>query len=110
MPGRNRTGPFGQGPMTGRGAGYCGGTGAGNNAGYGQSFGRGGRGRGWRHRFFATGVSGWARFIGFTGQQGPNPHDEREVLVNQAKELQQGIDQINARLHELDTVDNKASN
>ena len=29
MPGGDRTGPLGQGPMTGRGAGYCGGFGRG---------------------------------------------------------------------------------
>jgi len=54
MPGGDRTGPLGQGPMTGRKAGYC----TGNNApgytyGPTRGFGRGfGRGRGFRNRRF----------------------------------------------------------
>ncbi len=53
MPGGDRTGPAGAGPMSGRGAGFC----AGNNtAGFqtaGGGFGRGcGRGFGFRNRFF----------------------------------------------------------
>ncbi|MDY0339666.1 MAG: DUF5320 domain-containing protein [Coriobacteriia bacterium] len=56
MPGGDRTGPMGQGSMTGRGAGYCAeSSGAGNipprglgrGAGFGRGLGRGfGRGRG----------------------------------------------------------------
>lgn len=69
MPGGDRTGPWGQGPMTGRGAGYCGG---GAWPGYasgwpGRRFARGawgggpgfGAGRGWRNRAWATGQLGW---------------------------------------------------
>ncbi len=55
MPGLDRTGPLGMGPMTGRGLGLCGrGRGVGRGGygawGYGRGFGRGlglGRGRGW---------------------------------------------------------------
>jgi hypothetical protein len=60
MPGGDRTGPWGAGPMTGRGRGYCSGYAApgymypGPGLGYGRGFGRGfgrgmgyGRGRGW---------------------------------------------------------------
>jgi hypothetical protein len=51
MPGRNRTGPLGQGVMTGRGQGDCGGTAAYDEApafgrGRGMGGGGGGRGRG----------------------------------------------------------------
>jgi hypothetical protein len=49
MPGGDRTGPAGQGPMTGRGLGFCGGAAEGGGA-WG---GRGRRmraGRGWRNR------------------------------------------------------------
>ncbi len=50
MPGRNQTGPAGQGPMTGRKMGVCGGRG--NGAGRGIGIGRGvGRGRGRGHGF-----------------------------------------------------------
>lgn len=66
MPGGDRTGPLGQGPRTGRAAGYCAGyaqpgsmTGG---LGGGRGFG-GGRGRrgGWRNWFYATGLTGWQR-------------------------------------------------
>jgi len=68
MPGGDRTGPAGMGPMTGRAAGYCtGNPGPGwtNPAGrglfgFGRGFGRGG-GRGRRNRFYATGLTGWQR-------------------------------------------------
>ncbi|MFI5337927.1 MAG: DUF5320 domain-containing protein [Opitutales bacterium] len=63
MPRGDRTGPMGLGPMTGRGAGYCAGSGVPgfmNPAGRGGFRGRGG-GRGWRHWFHATGLPGWAR-------------------------------------------------
>jgi hypothetical protein len=87
MPAGDGTGPMGMGPMTGRGAGYCGGYDAPGwaNPGPGRAFGAGrgrgafwggrgawggggpmawgGRGGGWRHRhwYYATGVPGWAR-------------------------------------------------
>lgn len=53
MPGFDGTGPRGQGPMTGWGAGYCGSRGfrrLGGVPGYGYGRGRGGRGR--RNRYF----------------------------------------------------------
>jgi hypothetical protein len=68
MPGGDRTGPMGQGPRTGRGAGYCGGADmpgyanalpGGGRGGFGR--GRGGGGRGWRHWFHATRLTGWQR-------------------------------------------------
>jgi len=68
MPFGNGTGPFGAGPMTGRGAGFCAGY---SVPGYmnpypgrgfgGRGFGRGGGGRGFRNRFWATGLTGWQR-------------------------------------------------
>ncbi|HUW57233.1 MAG TPA: DUF5320 domain-containing protein, partial [Planctomycetota bacterium] len=74
MPGGDRTGPMGMGPMTGRAAGYCAGYGVPGtmNAvpgrgfpGWGRGFGawgRGrGRGRGWRNWYWATGLTGWQR-------------------------------------------------
>lgn len=66
MPGRDRTGPVGAGPRTGRGMGICNGNNWAGNAnpalGFrgGFGFGRGGGGRGRRNRFYATGVPGWA--------------------------------------------------
>lgn len=63
MPRGDRTGPMGVGPMTGHGAGYCGGVGAPGfmyPAGH-PGLARRGGGRGWRHWFHATGLPGWAR-------------------------------------------------
>jgi hypothetical protein len=57
MPRGDRTGPMGFGPITGRGAGYCGGFG---EQGFMNPAGRRG-GRGWRHWYCATGLPGWAR-------------------------------------------------
>ena len=77
MPGGDRTGPLGEGPMTGRGAGYCAGYpmpgyanpqgGRGVAPGYGRGFGRGGgRGRG----------AGFGRGMGrgFRGGRGADPY------------------------------------
>jgi len=61
MPYGDGTGPLGQGPMTGRGAGFCSGY---QRPGYTNvGFGRGGlgRGRGWRNWYRATGFTGWQR-------------------------------------------------
>ena len=84
MPRGDRTGPWGAGPMTGRGAGYCAGYGAPGymnpvgGRGYGLGFGRGWGGRfggggwGYRHQFYATGLPGWAR-AGYAPASGPAP-------------------------------------
>ena len=65
MPGGDGTGPNGMGPMTGRVAGYCAGyvTPGYVNPGFGYGYGRGrgGGGRGWRNRYYATGLPGWQR-------------------------------------------------
>jgi len=62
----DRTGPMCQGQMTGRDAGYCAGFNSpgylnrGPGFGFGPRLGRGG-GRGCRHWFYATGLTGWQR-------------------------------------------------
>lgn len=74
MPRGDQTGPMGQGPRTGRGAGKCsgsdvpgfvsapGGRGMGGGGGRGGGGrGRGGGGRGRRNMFRATGLTGWQR-------------------------------------------------
>ncbi|RPJ51452.1 MAG: hypothetical protein EHM23_34105, partial [Acidobacteria bacterium] len=66
MPGGDRTGPLGLGPMTGRAAGYCAGYRAGGFMNFipGHGFFGRGRGRGghrWRNWFCATGLPGWQR-------------------------------------------------
>ena len=99
MPRHDQTGPLGDGPETGRGAGFC----AGNPQrddrrhqqapGFGHGFGRlrgfrGGMGRGLR-----------ARRGGFFAQ--PTPQDDRSLLDNQREALRNRLDVINQRLEEL---------
>ncbi|MBN1394643.1 MAG: DUF5320 domain-containing protein [Pirellulales bacterium] len=117
MPGGNRTGPMGMGPMTGRGAGYC----AGNsvpgymNRGFGGGYfgggwGRGG-GRGWRNMFYATGLPGWARGgAGFgadpstTGAfDGVGDQQQLDALKQQARQMADSLEIIRRRISELES-------
>lgn len=112
MPGGDRTGPVGRGPMTGRGAGFCAGYGVsgfgnpGYNAGGAFPGGRGGRGR--RNRFFATGVPGWRCFSGnpiaggisFPAQP-ETPQNELEVLKREAQYLGNGLKELQVRMEAL---------
>ena len=99
MPGGDRTGPLGAGPRSGRGMGYCSGynlpgfatPGAGFRGWLG--FRRGGGGRGWRHRFFATGIPGWVP---------PTPEQETADLKAQADWLKGQLDAIQKRIEELE--------
>ncbi|MBP7799480.1 MAG: DUF5320 domain-containing protein [Thermoanaerobaculaceae bacterium] len=103
MPGGDRTGPLGEGPMTGRGMGFCAGypaprfaqPGPGGGFGRGWGFGGAGRGgRGWRHRFFVTGVPGWRR-AGWTPE---TPQSERQWLEARAREIENELAAIRAQL------------
>lgn len=120
MPAGDGTGPMGMGPMTGRAAGYCAGytmpgfmnpmPGQWGGMGYGFGWGRGGRSRGWRHRFYATGLPFWAR-----GEApgvvplgpAPAPADEIQALRTQAGHLEQTLDQLRQRIAELETAQGK---
>ena len=102
------TGPMGMGPMTGRGAGFCAGSGApgflnrvfGRGRGLGRGLGRGirGGGRGWRNMFYATGLPFWAR----GAAAAPARAEEIDSLKQQAEWLQEQQDAIRMRLEELD--------
>jgi hypothetical protein len=116
MPGGDRTGPAGLGPMTGRGAGFCArypvagfmNPGSGRGGG-GRGWGRGGGG-GWRHRhgYLATGLPGWrpapttyptpaaASFLPIATKE-----QELELLRNQAKSFEQALDDLRRRIREL---------
>jgi hypothetical protein len=123
MPGGDRTGPMGLGPMTGRAAGYCGGYGVPGymnpipGRGFGGGFGRGrggwgGGGRGWRHWYYATGLPGWARSgwgVPTPYYAPPTPGAEREYLDDVAKTLQDQLDGIKKRLDQLSTQDREKS-
>lgn len=103
MPGFDRTGPAGMGPRTGWGRGFCGPTG-GRRA-FGAGFGWGGRGRGWRHRFWATGFPRWGRgwFEGTDFAPSYAREDEMAVLKEQSAWLTEELEAIEQRLRELET-------
>lgn len=123
MPGGDRTGPMGMGPMTGRGAGNCEGESvsglAGTPGGRGRGFG-GGRGRrGRRNRFNATGLTGWQRAeAGMSASGGsqeaagseaspettPDVRQQQTLdpLKSEAKRYANGLEQINQRIAELE--------
>jgi hypothetical protein len=82
MPFRDGTGPSGQGPRTGLGAGNCAGQGGAGRF-VGRGFGRGGRGRGFGRGF------------------GIIPEQERSWLENQAQALQAALQSITERLDAL---------
>jgi hypothetical protein len=132
MPRGDGTGPAGMGPMTGRAAGYCagysvpgymnpipGGGGFGRGAGW---FG-GGRGRGFRNMYYATGLPGWMRYnMGYPAWGGViNPNvsyvppnitaeQEAEALKNQAKYLQDNLNALNERIKELEKLEAEKGN
>lgn len=117
MPAGDGTGPRGQGPMTGRGMGYCAGyaaPGYATGGGRGRGFGGGGRGgRGFRNRYYATGLPGWARggwgpapygppYASEAPYQAPTGESEAAVLRSQAEYLQGALADVKKRLDELE--------
>ncbi|NQU04453.1 MAG: DUF5320 domain-containing protein [Calditrichaeota bacterium] len=119
MPYGDRTGPMGAGPMTGRGAGDCSGSirpdnmipnrGFGFRAGFGGGF--GGRGRGHRNQYYATGLPGWARGGRFFRPEfDPQPteteysrDEEIKTLKSQSKVLENNLSALNKRIAELES-------
>ena len=113
MPRGDGTGPMGLGPMTGRGAGYCAGypvPGFMNPAagGWGRGFGRGmgrgwGRGMGWRRGFAGWGAPGFVPY-GAAAFAAPTAtaKEEAQVLRDQAAGMREALEQINARLAEIE--------
>lgn len=102
MPGRDRTGPQGTGPITGWGAGYCGG----NQAGPGNFDGRGwqcrGGGRGRRNMFYATSQPGWRRVA---WDDNPAPEQEAQDLKSRAAALEDELKLVAQRLAEVENSD-----
>jgi len=113
MPGGDRTGPWGLGPRTGRGAGYC--TGYNipgyTNLEYGRGFGRGrgrgvwgrGRGFGWRGTYPYP-----ASYYPETIPE-PSREEEKAYLESMVKGLEQEMKMIQERLQELSKEKKEAS-
>ncbi|MBW1769517.1 MAG: DUF5320 domain-containing protein [Deltaproteobacteria bacterium] len=110
MPGFDGSGPRGMGSMTGGARGLC------------NPYGRdlvqrspmsqpgwsGGRGRGYRNRYWATGLPGWMRSgpTGPTGASFAAPYTrEQEMgsLKEQAAFLKDELDAINSRLRDIES-------
>lgn len=117
MPGGDGTGPMGMGPMTGRAAGYCAGytvpgyanpVPGGRFAGFGRGwFGRAG-GRGWRNRYYATGLPfrgrspyGGAPVGAYPYAMEPTAEEEMELLKEQSEALKQQLNEVQNRIDSL---------
>lgn len=97
MPGFDGTGPGGMGPMKGGGRGFCA-----SAAGMGRPLagarvfcGRGG-GRGWRNRYYATGLHRWQR--GASWAVPPAAEDEKQALKSEADFLRSRLRVLEERL------------
>ncbi len=125
MPRGDGTGPAGAGSRTGRAAGYCAGYdmpgymnpvpgrafgGPGRGWGfYGYGRGRGG-GRGWRNRYYATGMPLWQRAAyGYPAYGGAYPYppeptvdEEKEMLREEAETLKRELEDIQERISVLE--------
>jgi hypothetical protein len=103
MPGFDRTGPMGMGPMTGGGRGFC----TFRNSGIGPafrgpgSFGRGG-GRGRRNRFYAAGLTRWQRGVFNYPAFGWTVKEEKEALKSQVEYLERELAALRDHIATLD--------
>ena len=129
MPGGDRTGPRGMGPMTGGGFGYCAGNdapgfgaggargagfgrgmGGGRGMGRGAGHGRGmGGGHGYRHMYYATGLPGWQRGgaawgAGFGAPAGafPDAPEDAAAIRAEAQRLEETAVRLRERADALD--------
>ena len=110
MPGGDRTGPMGGGPLTGGGFGYCATSperGFSRN-GIGGRQGGFGRGHGRRNRFWATGRPGWLRAVDW--EDPILPRDvaaERSDLQHETAALEAELQRLRARIEELESPTSK---
>jgi hypothetical protein len=114
MPAGDRTGPYGMGPRTGRGMGYCSGYGApgwaqaGPERGFYGRFG-GGRGSGggrggWRGRHWSDAGPAWGRpAVGPAPYGFPSREQEIDMLKEEAEWLKTQLESIHSRIDELST-------
>lgn len=111
MPGFDRTGPEGLGPMTGGARGLC--NPAGANAGYGGAYGRGmgygrgfrggfGPGRGLRRGFGPRGYAPAYAAPAYPPAYPTSGANELSALKAQAVDMKGALDEINRRIAELE--------
>jgi hypothetical protein len=111
MPGFNGTGPFGAGPRTGGGFGYCAPTATGvvpHARGTGRGVGRAMGGRALQRGFRGGGRGArcwWG--AGYYGARGmnypPEPADEASALRAEADQLKARLEEVECRMAELDS-------
>ncbi|MDG6218158.1 MAG: DUF5320 domain-containing protein [Candidatus Thermoplasmatota archaeon] len=104
MPGGDRTGPLGHGPMTGRALGYCSGSNIPGyaNPGFGRGLGRGlrrGFGRGFRGRIYGEPYNLQQPSQNVYPQ--PTRDEEKTYLEDTIKRLDEEMRKIKERLQEL---------
>jgi len=87
MPGRDGTGPQGQGPLTGGRRGFC--------AGAAPFTGRGG-GRGWRNQYYATGLTGWQRGVQADPRTAAPMGDQPDPFTHLESKLTEVIERLEA--------------
>ncbi len=97
MPRGDGMGPMGYGPMTGRGAGYCAGF---ARPGYASGFGFN-RGRGYRRMYYACDLYPYHNYA--YPQDNMYAQDEKQVLLDQAKSLENQLASIKKRLDDLES-------
>jgi hypothetical protein len=107
MPRGDRTGPEGEGPLTGRGVGYCAGYPTPGHANAMPGYRRAGRraarwGRGARGRLSRGPGRRWARFGPVPAWNPPTREQEAEALKAHAEWLTGELDAVNRRLDELE--------
>ena len=106
---RDGSGPMGQGPLTGRGMGYCAGEVVGRPYGRGTGYGRGagyprgaGFGRGMRRRDFSCRPGFGQAFGGYPIEEPVNTMSEKEWLSEEKAALEDRLNLINRELGNLD--------
>ena len=122
MPYGDRTGPAGLGPMTGRAAGYCAGYGRPGymNPAGGRGWGYGRGGHGYRHLYYATGLTGWQRAAYPFPVLGPfvpfrpgydaawSKEQELDALKRQAEYFQNALEEIRKQIDDLEAQQKKS--
>lgn len=108
MPAGDGTGPRGEGALTGRAMGRCAGypdggysTAPGRGGGYGYYGRRGGGGRGFRNRFYETGLPYWRRFPRAQETVFQPAPTETESLRSQVQFVSDTIERIAGRVEQL---------